>query len=138
LHWPRHFPGLHNIQQRILEYFDLINMDNGVYLSFFRPDVYRVAGKFELLDRVLPKLKRTGHRVLMFCQMTSLMTILEDYFNWKGRIIFIMPIEEFHWFVEALFGVLHIQYIAPKNRSTSGFVRVLENLESHGIFYFFF
>ncbi|XP_020911146.1 transcription activator BRG1 [Exaiptasia diaphana] len=48
------------------------------------PDVFRVAGKFELLDRVLPKLKRTGHRVLMFCQMTSLMTILEDYFNWKG------------------------------------------------------
>ncbi|KAK3755564.1 hypothetical protein QZH41_005945 [Actinostola sp. cb2023] len=48
------------------------------------PDVYRVAGKFELLDRVLPKLKRTGHRVLMFCQMTSLMTILEDYFNWKS------------------------------------------------------
>merc|ERR1739838_1152450 len=36
------------------------------------------------LDRVLPKLKATGHRVLMFCQMTQCMTIIEDYFNFKG------------------------------------------------------
>merc|ERR1712066_433301 len=47
------------------------------------PDVYRAAGKFELLDRVLPKLKASGHRVLMFCQMTQCMTIIEDYFNFK-------------------------------------------------------
>ena len=26
-------------------------------------------------------------RVLLFSQMTSLMTILEDYFNWKGNSI---------------------------------------------------
>ena len=48
------------------------------------PDVYRSSGKFELLDRILPKLKATGHRVLMFCQMTQCMTIIEDYFNFKG------------------------------------------------------
>lgn len=48
------------------------------------PDVVRVSGKFDLLDRIFPKLKRTSHRVLLFSQMTSLMTILEDYFNWKG------------------------------------------------------
>jgi SWI/SNF-related matrix-associated actin-dependent regulator of chromatin subfamily A protein 2/4 len=47
------------------------------------PDVYRSSGKFELLDRILPKLKKTGHRVLMFCQMTQCMTIIEDYFNFK-------------------------------------------------------
>ncbi|KAL3123874.1 hypothetical protein niasHT_000031 [Heterodera trifolii] len=34
-------------------------------------DLYRVAGKFELLDRILPKLKQTNHRVLIFCQMTT-------------------------------------------------------------------
>merc|ERR1712051_934286 len=28
--------------------------------------------------------KVTGHRVLMFCQMTQCMTIIEDYFNFKG------------------------------------------------------
>jgi len=48
------------------------------------PDLYRSSGKFELLDRILPKLKRTGHRVLMFCQMTTLMTIMEDYFNYRN------------------------------------------------------
>ncbi|KAJ1352873.1 hypothetical protein KIN20_009362 [Parelaphostrongylus tenuis] len=40
-------------------------------------DLYRVAGKLELLDRILPKLKASGHRVLMFCQMTTMMTIIE-------------------------------------------------------------
>ena len=48
------------------------------------PDLFRASGKFELLDRILPKLKVTGHRVLLFCQMTQLMTILEDYLNWRG------------------------------------------------------
>ena len=48
------------------------------------PDLYRASGKFELLDRILPKLKVTNHRVLLFCQMTQLMTIMEDYLNWKG------------------------------------------------------
>lgn len=47
--------------------------------------MYRVSGKFELLDRVLPKLKASGHRILMFCQMTSLMTIMEDYLNYRGE-----------------------------------------------------
>ncbi|XP_067949121.1 probable global transcription activator SNF2L2 [Watersipora subatra] len=47
-------------------------------------DLFRTAGKFELLDRILPKLNSTGHRVLLFCQMTAVMTILEDYFNYRG------------------------------------------------------
>lgn len=47
------------------------------------PDIFRTSGKFELLDRILPKFKETGHRILMFCQMTQLMTILEDYFIWR-------------------------------------------------------
>merc|ERR1711862_779335 len=48
------------------------------------PDIFRASGKFELLDRIFPKLKRSGHRILLFCQMTALMTILEDYLNWRG------------------------------------------------------
>lgn len=50
----------------------------------FRPELYRASGKFEVLDRMLPKFRATSHRTLIFCQMTSLMTILEDYLNWKG------------------------------------------------------
>ncbi|XP_036454908.1 probable global transcription activator SNF2L2 [Colossoma macropomum] len=48
------------------------------------PDLYRASGKFELLDRILPKLQATSHRVLLFCQMTSLMTIMEDYFAYRN------------------------------------------------------
>ena len=48
---------------------DLINP-----LGQTNPLLYRVAGKFELLDRILPKLFQTGHRVLMFFQMTEIMS----------------------------------------------------------------
>lgn len=47
-------------------------------------DLIRVSGKFELLDRMLPKLRSAGHRVLMFSQMTQLMTILEKFFELRG------------------------------------------------------
>lgn len=47
-------------------------------------ELYRASGKFELLDRILPKLQATNHRVLLFCQMTSLMTIMEDYFSYRN------------------------------------------------------
>lgn len=44
-------------------------------------NLVRSAGKFELLDRIFPKLKATGHRVLLFSQMTALLSVLEDYFR---------------------------------------------------------
>lgn len=65
--------------------------------------LYRVSGKFELLDRTLPKLRETGHRVslplwlsctdadllisvkvLIFFQMTQVMSIMEDFMNFRG------------------------------------------------------
>merc|ERR1711970_1509831 len=48
------------------------------------PDLYRASGKFELLDRIFPKMRASGHRILLFCQMTQLMTILEDFMAWRG------------------------------------------------------
>ncbi|MCO5568663.1 hypothetical protein L7F22_022362 [Adiantum nelumboides] len=48
------------------------------------PDLFRVSGKFELLDRILPKLKATGHRVLIFFQMTAIMDIMEDFLRFRG------------------------------------------------------
>ena len=53
------------------------------FFFHFRPDIVRVSGKFELLDKILTKLASTGHRSLIFCQMTQCMTIMEDYLNWK-------------------------------------------------------
>ena len=46
--------------------------------------IWRTAGKFELLDRVLPKFQATGHRVLMFFQMTQIMNIMEDFMRLRG------------------------------------------------------
>jgi superfamily II DNA or RNA helicase len=47
-------------------------------------DLIRIAGKFELLDRMLPKLKAAGHRVLIFSQMVEVMNFLEEFFNYRG------------------------------------------------------
>ncbi|KAI1814839.1 SNF2 family N-terminal domain-containing protein [Poronia punctata] len=46
--------------------------------------LWRTAGKFELLDRILPKYRATGHRVLMFFQMTAIMDIMEDFLRFRG------------------------------------------------------
>ncbi|KIK14402.1 hypothetical protein PISMIDRAFT_688007 [Pisolithus microcarpus 441] len=46
----------------------------------------RTSGKMELLSRVLPKFFATGHRVLIFFQMTKVMDIMEDFLKmmkWK-------------------------------------------------------
>ena len=37
-----------------------------------------------LLDKLLPKLKEQGHRVLIFSQMTRMLDILEDYLNLRS------------------------------------------------------
>ncbi|KAJ1725303.1 ATP-dependent DNA helicase Snf21 [Coemansia erecta] len=46
--------------------------------------LFRTAGKFELLDRVLSKLLATDHKVLVFFQMTQIMTIMQDFLDWRG------------------------------------------------------
>lgn len=49
------------------------------YNMWQKEQIVRASGKFELLDRLLPKLQRSGHRVLLFSTMTKLMDILEVY-----------------------------------------------------------
>ena len=50
----------------------------------FEPDpivqaMIQASGKFVLLDKLLPKLKQNGHKVLIFSQMIRVLDILEDY-----------------------------------------------------------
>ena len=47
-------------------------------------EIWRCSGKFELLDRILPKLISLGHKVLIFSQMTQLMDIMALYFEYRG------------------------------------------------------
>ncbi|KAM7385038.1 hypothetical protein PAMP_001137 [Pampus punctatissimus] len=42
------------------------------------------SGKFLILDRLLPALKKRGHKVLIFSQMTSILDILMDYCYLRG------------------------------------------------------
>jgi SNF2 family DNA or RNA helicase len=46
--------------------------------------IYRASGKFELLDKMIPKLLTAGHKILIFSQMTHLMDIMQLYFDYKG------------------------------------------------------
>jgi len=43
-----------------------------------------VSGKMIILDKLLAKLKKENHQVLIFSQMTSMLDILEDYCNFRG------------------------------------------------------
>lgn len=61
-------------------YMFLKNYDDICYHDW----IFRSSGKFELIDRILPKLKEFGHRVLIFTQMTHLMDIMQIYFDYKG------------------------------------------------------
>ena len=44
----------------------------------------RSSGKMVLLDKLLPKLRSQGHRVLLFSQLTMLLDLLEDYIRLSG------------------------------------------------------
>ncbi|RDB29065.1 Chromatin structure-remodeling complex subunit snf21 [Hypsizygus marmoreus] len=46
--------------------------------------IVRTSGKLELLNRILPKFFATGHRVLIFFQMTKVMDIMEDFMKMMG------------------------------------------------------
>jgi len=71
-----------------------------LFLNEYRLDreLFRVSGKFEVLDRMIPKLVHFGHKILIFSQMTQLMDIMGDYFDWRGlkyhRLDGSTPIEE--------------------------------------------
>lgn len=43
----------------------------------------RNSAKFILLDKLLPKLKKDGHKVLIFSQMSRVLDILEDYLAYR-------------------------------------------------------
>ena len=46
--------------------------------------IIKSSGKFEFLDRIIPKLLYFKHKILIFSQMTQLLNILERYFIFKG------------------------------------------------------
>ncbi|XP_068214865.1 chromodomain-helicase-DNA-binding protein Mi-2 homolog isoform X13 [Palaemon carinicauda] len=56
-------------------------LPNGMYAT---KDLVKASGKFILLESMLDKLKRDGHRVLIFSQMTKMLDVLEDFLEGLG------------------------------------------------------
>ncbi|GLT42013.1 hypothetical protein SLA2020_160370 [Shorea laevis] len=86
-------PKARSVHNSVME---LRNICNHPYLSqlhaeqvdsllpkHYLPTVVRLCGKLEMLDRLLPKLKATDHRVLFFSTMTRLLDIMEEYLTMK-------------------------------------------------------
>lgn len=42
------------------------------------------SGKLVLIDKLLPRLKADGHKVLIFSQMVRVLDLIEDYLNYRG------------------------------------------------------
>jgi len=42
------------------------------------------SGKFELLDRILPKLIKSGHKILIFTQFVMVLDLLYTFFEYRG------------------------------------------------------
>ena len=57
---------------------------NNTMLEYNDEWIIKTSGKFEFLDRIIPKLLFFKHKILIFSQMTQLLNILERYFIYKG------------------------------------------------------
>ena len=58
-------------------------------INYYNPEsinewIIKSSGKFEFLDRIIPKLLYFNHKILIFSQMTQLLNILEHYFIFKN------------------------------------------------------
>ncbi|XP_031502776.1 ATP-dependent helicase BRM [Nymphaea colorata] len=77
------------LQNRCMELHKVCNHPLLCYpfLTYYAKDyIVRSCGKLWMLDRILIKLYKTGHRVLLFSTMTKLLDILEDYLQWRRLV----------------------------------------------------
>ena len=75
-------PGIQNLNNDLVQLRKICNHPYMFYdIDSIDEKTISASGKVHMLDRILPKLKAAGHRILIFSQMTQLMDILEDYFE---------------------------------------------------------
>lgn len=61
-----------------------IDPNSGQHVGSVHPHLLiRASGKFALLDRMLDRLFKDGHQVLIFSQMTSVLNVMEDYLHYR-------------------------------------------------------
>lgn len=64
-------------EEKILE--DFREVYSPAAVDFHLQAMVQSAGKLVLIDKLLPKMKAGGHKVLIFSQMVRCLDILEDY-----------------------------------------------------------
>jgi SNF2 family DNA or RNA helicase len=86
-------PSLNNLAMQLRKCCNHLFLLNGVEEEFRRKQEVGVSegdflvkgsGKLVLLDKLLPRLKEEGHRVLLFSQFKIMLDILEDYLRARG------------------------------------------------------
>lgn len=65
-------------EDQILEDFRL-NAHHSMEAEKMFQTMVQSSGKLVLIDKLLPKLKADGHKVLIFSQMIRVLDIIEDY-----------------------------------------------------------
>lgn len=73
-------------EEKILEDFKEVYSPTAV--DFHLQAMIQSAGKLVLIDKLLPKMKAGGHKVLIFSQMVRCLDILEDYLiqrRWESK-----------------------------------------------------
>lgn len=69
--------ALSGAEEKILE--DFREVYSPTAMDFHLQAMVQSAGKLVLIDKLLPKMKAGGHKVLIFSQMVRCLDILEDY-----------------------------------------------------------
>lgn len=69
--------ALSGAEEKILEDFREVYSPSAT--DFHLQAMVQSAGKLVLIDKLLPKMKAGGHKVLIFSQMVRCLDILEDY-----------------------------------------------------------
>jgi chromodomain-helicase-DNA-binding protein 7 len=81
-------PSLNNLAMQLRKCCNHLFLLNGVEVDLREKEedpvdegdfVTKASGKLVLLDKLLPRLKQDGHRILLFSQFKIMLDILEDY-----------------------------------------------------------
>ena len=65
---------INGAEEQIIQEYRQQHVDDGTLSA-----IIQASGKLVLIDKLLPRLKENGHRVLIFSQMVRCLDILEDY-----------------------------------------------------------
>ena len=61
------------------DYKEMIGHNTSEPIDVYHNAIIQSSGKMVLVDKLLPRLRQNGHRVLIFSQMVKLLDIIEDY-----------------------------------------------------------